>query len=356
MIQPVKIHGRAIGPGYPCFIIAEAASNHDRDLGKAKALIDAAVEAHADAVKFQVFSAETIAANTRHPIAILNDQFKAHGRTLQELYKNAELPREWTAILAAYARERQITFLSTPFDHPAVDELVALKVPALKIASFEIVDFPLLRKCARTGLPIIMSTGMANMGEVEEAVEVVKAEGSREIALLHCNINYPPPYEEINLRAIDAMREALQLPVGYSDHTTGDHIPIAAVARGACIIEKHFTLSRKKGSGPDHSFSMEPDELARMISRIREVEIALGDGRKRCPPSEEKHRLRGRRSLFYTRNIAAGEVVREPDLIALRPGVGLHTRFMPEIIGRKLARDVRAHDPISWDDFMGERA
>jgi len=341
----IIIGGRAVGPGEPCFIVAEAGSNHDRDLGRAKELIDIAADSGADAVKFQTFTALKIAAQTKHPIA----QIAVGGATtLFELYRSVEMPIEWLPDLAAHAVKRGIMFLSTPFDREAADVLDRLGMPAIKIASFEMIDLMLLRHVARKGKPVILSTGMGSLGEIEEALEALRAEGLEEIALLHCAINYPAKFESVNLAAMSTMARAFGLPVGYSDHTPGITVPIAAVARGAAIIEKHFTISRTL-PGPDHAFALEPGELKAMVQGIRETEQSIGSPVKGPAPDELIHRERGRRSIFAAVTIPEGTVIREEMLAVLRPGIGLAPKLLGAVVGRRAPKAIEAHTPITWD-------
>lgn len=343
-----RIGERKVGPGHPSYIIAEAGSNHDKNMDTAKELIDAALRSGSDAVKFQSFTADRIAADTSHPIAKLNDEFGQYGDTLRSFYAKAELPPGWIKELFAYAREKGITPMSTPFDEYAVDELVELGMKAIKIASFELVHLPLLKHCAQTGLPMILSTGMATLGEIEEALETVEKAGGTEVALLHCNIEYPPAMEDIELRAINTMRNAFGVPIGFSDHTRGTHIPVAATALGACVLEKHFTLDRSL-KGPDHGFALEEDELTTMVTSVREVEKALGRGRKGPVAAEQKHRSRGRRSLFAAKPIPSGTKLSADMLTVLRPGIGLHPRHLDTLIGHTVRQDLQAYDPITWE-------
>lgn len=347
MMNNVKIGNRTIGPGSPVFIIAEAGSNHDRDLGQAKKLIDLAVEAGADAVKFQTFTADKIAANTSDRIMFLGDEYDGV-KTLYDLYKGLELPREWQHELMQYAVEKGIMWLSTPFDYDAVDQLQEMGMEAFKVASFEMVDLGFLKYIARTGRPVILSTGMANIGEVEEAVNAIREEGNNDIILLHCGINYPAAFADVNLAAMDTLRQAFQLPVGYSDHTPGITVPIAAVARGASVIEKHFTLDRNL-KGPDHKFALSPQELKDMVRSIREVEQAIGSPVKKMAPSEALHHKRGRRSIFARVDIPAGTVITADMLAVLRPGIGLMPRYWDMVIGRKAQWDIKANEPILWE-------
>lgn len=347
----IKVAGRSIGNDSPCFIIAEAGSNHDRKLDQALQLIDVATEAGADAVKFQTFSADRIAARTTSSAVNLDgDDFRPYGETLHELYKKAEMPDEWHEKLMEYAQSHGLLFMSTPFDEVAVDRLDDLGVEAFKIASFEIVHLPLLKHVASKGKPIIISTGMAPISDIEEAVDIVEGEGNKQIALLHCGIGYPPKMKDIHLAAMDSMKATFPgYPIGYSDHTLGITVPTAAVARGAKVIEKHFTVD-KSLDGPDHRFALGPDELKQMVQAIRDTEEAIGHARKTTAPDEKVYYRRGRRSLFASRDIAMGTSISAEMISVLRPGIGLHPRYLPIIIGRKAQRDIRASEPITWED------
>src|SRR3990172_5267923 len=263
-MEKVIVGSRAVGIGEPCFIIAEAGSNHNGKLENALALIDCAAECGADAVKFQTFTVDRLVAPTNHPIARLTDNFGQFGVTVYEMFQKLELPLDWLPRLREHAERQGLIFLSTPFDERSVDILEELGVSAFKIASFEMVHLPLLRHVARKGKPVIVSTGMGNLGDIEDVLATVYAEGNHQVVLLHCGINYPAPFEEINLAAMDTMRQAFQVPVGYSDHSLGLTAPIAAVARGANVIEKHFTVDRSL-PGPDHSFALSPEELKQMV-------------------------------------------------------------------------------------------
>lgn len=346
-MRSISIGNRLIGEDSSCFIIAEAGSNHDRDLGQAKKLIDVAVEAGADAVKFQTFTADKIAANTSHPIMKLGDEYEGVP-TLYELYKGLELPREWQRELKEYADEKGIMFLSTPFDYDAVEELEELGMEAYKIASFEMVDIPFLRYIAKKNKPIILSTGMASLGEIEDALNAIYEQGNNQVILLHCGISYPMPVEEVNLAAMDTVKSAFRLPVGYSDHTLGIAIPIAAVARGAKVIEKHFTLDRNL-KGPDHKFAIEPDELKAMVKGIRDAEKAIGSSIKGLAHTERLHHQRGRRSIFAKMDIPKGTIITEDMLAVLRPGVGLMPKYFDIVVGREARKDIKKNEPITWE-------
>lgn len=345
----VNIGGRLVGPGEPTYIIAEAGSNHNRDLATALALVNIAADSGADAVKFQTFRVDALVAKTSHPIATLGDEFARYGSTVHEMFAAVEMPLEWLPRLREHAQARGIAFLSTPFDERSADILAKLDVPAFKVATYEIVHIPLLRHLARLGRPVLMSTGMATVGEIEEAIDAVRREGNDQIGLFHCPIGYPVQPENVNLAVIDTLRQSFGVPVGLSDHTLGIAVPVAAVARGATLIEKHFTLDATQ-AGPDHGFAVEPVELTAMVRAIRNVERAIGDPRKRCLPSEQLHYLRGRRSLFAAVDILEGQPISRDMIAVLRPGVGLAPKFLDIIVERSARRSLRAGDPITWDD------
>ena len=345
----MKIGNRHIGEGSPCFIIAEAGSNHNRDFDTALKLVDVAVEAGADAVKFQIFSAATIYSKKTPMASYLTKKNLAEkDESLYDLIKKLEIPRHWTPDLMHYCQKKGIVFLSTPFDLAAVDELEQVGVEAFKVASFEITHLPMLKRISATGRPIVLSTGMANLDDIEVALDAIKSGGNSEVALLHCAIAYPPRFEDVNLRAMDTMKQAFQVPVGFSDHTMGYVTDVAAVARGACIIEKHFTLSRNQ-KGPDHPFSLEPEELKQMVVAIRQTEQILGSPVKRATAAEaELHRI-ARRSLVAACNIKAGTIITEEMLAVKRPGFGIPTRMMSVVVGREAAVDIEEDDILTWE-------
>ena len=340
--------GRAIGPGNPVYVIAEAGSNHNRDLAVAKQLIDVSADAGADAVKFQTYSGHRL--YSRKAQSKYLDQYDAGSPA--ELLERIALPREWHAVLADHARERGIHFFSSPFDHEAVDELAEIGVPLLKIASGEIVDLPLIRKAASTGIPLIVSTGMATLEEISEAVTAAEEAGATALALMQCASVYPAAPELINLRAMDTLRDRFGVPAGLSDHTMGLAIPAAAAAMGAAMIEKHITLDRSM-DGPDHSFAIEPDELAAMVRAVRDAEAALGDGRKEGPSEAERDEnyTLARRSLIAARDLAAGTVIEADMLTVKRPGSGIAPKHFDDVVGLTLAADVEADDVITWELF-----
>jgi N,N'-diacetyllegionaminate synthase len=340
-----EIAGRRLGPGEPAYVIAEAGANHNRDLGIARELIDAAAAAGADAVKFQTYTGKELYSSKTPRFEYLKDE-----RSPQELLDAIALPREWQAELAERARSCGLAFFSSPFDADAVDGLRELGVPAMKIASFEIVDVELIRHAAGAGVPVIVSTGMATYGEVEDALDAVAASGNRQAALLRCASVYPSPPEIMNLRAIATLREAFGVPVGLSDHTLGTVVAAGAAALGAELIEKHFTLSREM-EGPDHPFALEPRELKTLVEGVREVEVALGEGRLEGPSQQESgemYRL-GRRSIIAARDIPEGTVITREMLTVKRPGFGIRPKHIDIVVGRTARVDIELDDVITWD-------
>lgn len=342
-----KIGAATVGRGFPCFVIAEAGVNHNGSLGRAVQLVDAACEAGADAVKFQTFRADRLVSAGAPKAAYQRERTGAE-ETQREMLRRLELSEEDHRALAAHCSERGILFLSTPFDEQSVDLLMSLGVPALKMGSGELTNLRLLRHAARQGVPLILSTGMANLDEVARAVQSVTAEGCTECALLHCVSAYPADPGSVNLRAMDTLRGRFGGPVGFSDHTRGIEVAIAAAALGAELIEKHFTLSRNE-RGPDHAVSLEPLELKAMIYAIRNVEKALGDGCKQPVEEERDVALAARRSLFTAVPLRAGTALTAEMLVARRPGTGLSPDRLDEWIGKTLQRDVAAGELFDSD-------
>ena len=340
-----EIAGRRVGPGEPAYVIAEAGANHNRDLGVARQLIDVAAEAGADAVKFQTYTGKDLYSSRTPQFEYLADE-----RSPQELLDAVALPREWQPELAEHATSRDIHFFSSPFDSAAVDGLRELGVPAMKIASFELVDLPLIRHAAAAGVPMIVSTGMAVLGEIEDALSAVADAGNREVALLRCASVYPAPPAIMNLRAMATLRAAFGVPVGLSDHTRGTAIPAAAAALGAELVEKHFTLSRDM-EGPDHPFALEPGELTEMVAAIRDVEAGLGNGRLEGPSEEEAGEMYtlARRSVIAAVDIPAGTLIEEDMLTVKRPGTGIPPREMGLVVGRTARADIPFDEPITWE-------
>jgi len=346
-MRKVRIGNKWIGEGEPCFIIAEAGVNHNGDINLAKKLIDVAEEAGADAVKFQTFNAEAVVTREAEKAAYQKAATGANGSQL-EMIKKLELAEKDFAGLYDYAQEKGIIFLSSPFDQASVDILDNLGVPAFKIPSGEITNFPLLEYIARKKKPLIFSTGMSTLGEVEEALGVLRREGVREIILLHCVSSYPAKVADMNLKVMETLRYAFRLPVGLSDHTLGITVPIAAIALGACIIEKHFTLDRSL-PGPDHKASLEPGELQEMVGAIRDVEAAMGDGVKRLTKDERETQKVARRSLVARVDIPGGATITEEMLAIKRPGTGIEAKYLGMVIGRRAKENIPKDDLITWE-------
>lgn len=340
------IAGRAIGPGQPPYLIAELSGNHNGQLDRALALVDAAADTGADAVKLQTYTADTITIDHDGPGFTIEGGLW-DGRTLHDLYREAHTPWDWHPALFARGRELGLIVFSSPFDGTAVDLLQELDAPAYKIASFELVDLPLIRRCAGTGKPLIMSTGMAGLGEIAAAVSTARDAGAEQIALLHCTSGYPTPPEDADLRTIPHLAEAFGLVTGLSDHTMGVGAAVAAVALGAAIIEKHFTLRRADG-GADSAFSLEPEELRVLCEGVALAHRALG--RVRYDRSDsEKGNVQFRRSLYIVEDMRAGEVLTERTLRSIRPGHGLSPACYDLLLGKRLSRDAPRGTPMSWD-------
>jgi N,N'-diacetyllegionaminate synthase len=346
MSDVIEIGGRQIGSGAPCFIIAEAGVNHNGDADLAHRLVDVAVEAGADAVKFQTFSADRLAALAA-PKAAYQMRTTASDESQHAMLKRLELTPQAHQSLIEHCRQRGVMFLSSPFDEEAADLLDRLGVAAFKVPSGEIVNLPFLRHLAAKGRPIILSTGMADLTEVETAVNAIRTAGHRALVLLHCVSDYPADPGQANLRAMATLRAAFGLPVGFSDHTVGSAVPLAAVALGACIVERHFTIDRTL-PGPDHAASLEPAEVRDLIRAIRTVEAALGDGRKRPQSSERENRAIIRKSIAAARDLPAGAPLRAGDLTAIRPGTGLSPALADKLLGRCPRVDVPAGTLLAW--------
>ncbi|MGQ9571250.1 MAG: pseudaminic acid synthase [Thermodesulfovibrionales bacterium] len=342
------IGNRRIGEDNPVFIVAELSGNHLQKFDLAVETITAAKYAGADAIKLQTYTPDTLTINAENEYFIIRHNELWSGKTLYRLYSEAYTPWDWQPKLKKVADKIGIILFSTPFDKTSVDFLEEnVKVPAYKISSFEIVDIPLIEYVAKKGRPIIMSTGMASIEEINEAVEAARKAGANEIALLKCTSAYPALPEDMNLRTILHLAETFQVVVGLSDHTLDTGIPIAAVALGASIIEKHFTLSRRSG-GPDASFSLEPDEFKEMVEAIRVVEKALGGVYYGSTYQEERNKV-FRKSIFIVKDIKEGEVLTEEHVRSIRPGYGLHPKYLKDIIGRKAKRDIKKGTPLQWE-------
>lgn len=343
----IKIADRFIGPGYPVFIVAELSANHRRDLHIAMESLQAMKDAGADAVKLQTYTPDTLTIDCDNEYFQIKQGTIWDGKNLYDLYKEAYTPWEWQPKLKEIAKDLGMVLFSTPFDKTAVDFLEKMVVPAYKIASFELVDIPLIQYVARTGKPMIMSTGMATLAEINEAVTAARESGCEEIALLKCTSAYPSKPEDMNLKAIPHMAKTFDVPVGLSDHTLEIAVPIAAVALGACIVEKHFTLSRGI-PGPDSVFSLEPHEFRAMVEAIRTTEKALGDVQYKLTENEAASRS-FRRSLFVVQDVKAGDPFTEDNIRSIRPGFGLPTKYFKEIIGKKALCDIAKGTPLQKD-------
>lgn len=340
-----EINGRKIGAGYPCYIIAELSANHNQNFDEALRLIDAAAAAGADAIKLQTYTADTITLNCDSPLFQVAGTIW-EGRTLHDLYSEAYTPWDWQPKLKEYANSLGLDLFSSPFDFTAVDFLESMDVPAYKIASFENVDIPLVKKVGATGKPTIMSTGMATLAEIDEAVHAFFSTGNRQLVLLKCTSAYPAPPEEANLRTIPHMAEAFGVPTGLSDHTMGTAVPVVAVSLGACVIEKHFTLSREV-EGPDSAFSLEPHEFRQMVDAVRVAEKALGAVKYEVT-EKQKASVVFRRSLFAVEDIDEGEVFTSTNVRSIRPGYGLHTRYLDDVMGHRSRQKISKGTPLDW--------
>lgn len=348
----VRIGGRAIGPSEPPFVIAEMSGNHNGSLDRALAIVDAAAEAGAAAIKLQTYTADTMTLEMAEGEFFLSDPNSLwKGRSMHELYASAATPWEWHGPILDRAAERGILAFSSPFDESSVDFLEDLDVPAYKIASFECVDIPLLKRVAATGKPLIISTGAASLTEIAEAVDTVRTAGCEELILLQCTSTYPASPENSHLRTIPHMRELFGCETGLSDHTHGIGAAVAAVALGATVIEKHFTLSRADG-GVDAAFSLEPPELEQLVLESERAHQALGVIHYGPTSSEEKAVLR-RRSLYIAKDLKVGEMLTSENLRRIRPGHGLPPRYYEMLLGRHVTRDVAKGTPVTWD-LIGE--
>lgn len=344
-MKHITINGRQIGEGKPCYMIAELSANHGQSLERALKIVQAAKDAGADAIKLQTYTPDTLTIDCRRPEFMVGKGTLWEGKNLYDLYAEAHTPWEWQPELKKEAERLGLHCFSTPFDDTAVEFLEKMEMPAHKIASFELVDTELLKKVAATGKPVIMSTGMASFEEIEEAVQTLRDGGCTQLALLKCTSAYPSLPEDMNLRTIAHMAESFNLPVGLSDHTLGFSVPVAAVALGACIIEKHFTLRRSDG-GPDSAFSLEPEEFCAMVSNVRIAEKALGGISYGMAENEQASRV-FRRSLFVVRDMKAGEAFTRDNVRSIRPGHGLPVRDLDRVLGRKASVDVQRGTPLT---------
>jgi len=342
----IEIAGRKIGADYPPYVICELSGNHNGSLDRCLTMVDAAADTGCDAIKIQTYTADTITMDVDRP------EFRIHGglwdgRSLYELYEEAHTPFEWHAAIFERARARGVTIFSSPFDETAVDLLASLEAPAYKIASFEAVDLPLIRYAAARGKPLIISTGMANLAEIEAARDTALAAGAPGVVMLHCVSSYPATFADANVRTVADMAGRFGCPIGLSDHTPGTAASVAAVAMGASVIEKHFTLARADG-GPDAAFSLEPVEFKALVDDTRAAWAALGNAHYDVLGSE-RGSLLFRRSLYVASDVKAGETLSRANVRSIRPGNGLAPAHLDEVMGRKAARDLVRGEPLAWD-------
>lgn len=349
MTPAITVGDRRIGEGHPVFVVAEVSANHGGSLDRTLDLVSIAAAQGADAVKIQTYTPDTMTIDSADERFVVGPGNPWTGRRLHELYAEAAMPWDWYPLLDERARREGIVLFSTPFDRTAVDYLVECDTSVLKIASFELTDLPLIRHAAATGLPLIVSTGMATEVEIDDAVRTAHAAGDGGVVLLRCNSAYPSPIAQMDLRTIADIRDRWQVPVGLSDHTLDDNAAVVAVALGATVVEKHFTRDRADG-GPDASFSLEPHELGRFVSAIRSAEQSLG--RVRYGPSDsDRGSLRFRRSLYVLADVAAGETLTDDNVGARRPAGHLEPRHLDDVLGRVVRRDLTAGHALDWDDL-----
>ena len=345
----IDIAGRRIGRGHPTFVVAELSANHHGKLDQAIALVRAAKRAGADAVKLQTYTPDTMTIDVDSDLFRLGGDSPWAGRTFFDLYQEAHTPWEWFRPLQAVAAEEGLVLFSTPFDESSVDFLEKMGVPAHKISSFELVDAPLLERVARTGKPVVLSTGLASLPEISDAVATLRRNGCRDLVLLRCVSAYPASADSMHLAILDTLSREFSVDVGLSDHSMEPAVAVAAVSLGACLVEKHFILSRSAG-GPDASFSLEPDELAALVRQIRLAEQAIGDaGARPGPTTAELPHVTVRRSLFVVADMAPGDAFTPSNVRAIRPGHGLPPRHLPEVLGRRAATRITRGTPLNWD-------
>lgn len=346
MDKKIRIGKRYVGEGEKTFVVAEVSANHLQDYGRAEAIIKAAAQAGADAVKLQTYTPDTITLDCDNDYFQITQGTIWDGTTLHKLYEEAYTPWEWQPRLMEYANGLGLECFSSPFDATAVDFMKEMDMPAYKVASFEINDIPLIRKIAGLGKPVILATGIAYLEDMERALQVCKEEGNEQVVLLKCTSAYPSPYEEMNLKVIPNMAQVFDCITGLSDHSMGTAAAVASVALGAKMVEKHLTLSRADG-GPDGAFSMEPGEFKKMVDEIRIVEKALGKVTYELSEKQKRSREDGR-SLFVVKNMKEGEIFTEENVRSIRPAFGLHTMYLDEIMGKRARTDISKGTPLDW--------
>lgn len=348
--KEIRIGKRMVGNGHPSYIIAEIGANFDKDLGKAKALCDAAKEAGADCAKFQSFIAERIVSAGGFASMQLKGVHGSWGRPVHEVFKDAEFPREWHSEIAAYCHSIDIDFSTSPYDFAAVEMCAELQLPYIKIGSGEITWLEMLEYIAKKGLPMILATGDATLSEIDEAIRTIEGTGNRNLILLQCITNYPSKIESANINVLKTYQKAFDILTGYSDHSPGDVVVLGSIALGGCVVEKHFTLN-KKDKGPDHPHSMDVNEFKAMVRRIRELEAAMGSSRKFVVEEEGETIFVQRRGLYSTRTIAAGEKIKNEDIAVLRPALGILPKYKNVVIGSVAKTEILADTPIYWENI-----
>jgi len=351
-MKTVKIGDRKVGDGNACYVLAEAGCNHNANIDIARKLIDMSVEAEVDGIKFQTYKAENMYSKKTPMMQHFKERLSVgENATMYDLIKMTELPYEMHQPIVDYCMKMGILFLSTPFGEDDVDYLEQFDVPAYKIASFEMTHFPLIKKMAGKGKPVILSTGMSTLGDIEKVLTIINGEGNDQVILLHCVSNYPAKPEDYNLKVIQTLKSAFGYPVGLSDHTPGIEVPKIAFALGANFIEKHITIDQGL-PGPDHYFSLTPDELKELVKVRDGIEEMLGNPQKRCTEAEKSMKYIGRRSLVAAKNIPAGATITEDCLAVKRPGYGLHPELMKTLIGGVATRDIEYDEPLTWNMFI----
>lgn len=348
--KEIKIGNRIIGLDHPTYFIAEIGGNFDGSIDKAKRLIDAAKEAGADCAKFQTFTAETIVSEGGFSKMTLHGVHGSWGRTVSDVFKDVEFPLEWHQEIADYCKNVGIDFSTSPYFKEAVDLCADMELPFIKIGSGEITWLEMLDYTARKGLPIMLATGDATMSEIDEAVRTIEKTGNRDLVLMQCITNYPSKIDSANVNVLKTYQNAFNCLTGYSDHSPGHVVVLAAVVLGGRVVEKHFTLN-KADKGPDHPHSMEPQEFRLMVDSIREAERAMGSTRKDVVAEESETVFVQRRCLYARRNLKAGQIIVGEDIDVLRPALGIPPKYKETIIGKKINKDIPAHDPIFWEDL-----
>lgn len=348
--KSIKIGDKLIGHNHPSYIIAEIGANFDNSLSKAKELCAAAKEAGADCAKFQSFISEKIVSAKGFSQMQLKGVHGSWGRPVNEVFKDAEFPREWHAEVMEYCSKIGIDFSSSPYDFEAVDLCVELKVPFIKIGSGEITWLEMLEYVAKKNLPMILATGDATLSEIDEAIRTIEATGNNKLILLQCITNYPSMIESANINVLKTYQNAFDILTGYSDHSPGDVVILGSIALGGCVVEKHFTLN-KKDKGPDHPHSMDVEEMTTMIKRIRQLELAMGSTRKFVVEEESETVTVQRRGLYAARDIKKGEIISDNDITVLRPALGILPKYKSVLIGKTSKVDIGANEPLFWDSF-----